>query len=86
MKLGYEFYPLNSLKSNQKCGVLLKKTQNSGNFAGIRILHSNDPLSTVHEGYNPTRDCCITAPINLHPVEALPPLVVPLPRVRRWLT
>ena len=32
MKLGHEFYPVNSLKRNQKCGVLLKKPQNLGKF------------------------------------------------------
>ena len=52
MKPGHEFYPLNSLKSNQKCGVFLNKPQNSGKFARIRILHSNDRLSPVHEGYS----------------------------------
>ena len=39
MKLGHELYTLNSLKSNQKCGIFLTKSENSGKFAGIRILH-----------------------------------------------
>ena len=51
MKLGHEFYPLNSLKSNQQCGVFLKKPRNSGKFTRIRILHSNDGLSPVNKGY-----------------------------------
>ena len=51
MKLGYAFYPFKHLKTNQKCSVSLKKPQNSGKFARILILHSNDCLTPVHEGY-----------------------------------
>ena len=51
MKPGHEFYPLKSLKSNQKDGVLLKNPQNSGKFAQIFILHSNSHLSEINEGY-----------------------------------
>ena len=53
MKLGHGFYPLISLKSNQKYGVFLKKPQNSGKFARIFIPHSNGPLSPIHNGYIP---------------------------------
>ena len=45
MKLGHEFYPLKSLRSNQKYGVFLKKPQNSGKFAQIFIPYSNGHLS-----------------------------------------
>ena len=51
MKLGHEFYPLKSLKCNQKNGVFLKKPQNSGKLARIFIPHANGHLSPVHEGY-----------------------------------
>ena len=51
MKPGQEFYPLKSLRSNQKYGVLLKKPRNLGKFARIFTPHSNGHLSPVHEGY-----------------------------------
>ena len=50
MKLGHEFYPFEYLKRNQKCSVFLKKPENLGKFAPIRILHANDRLASVHEG------------------------------------
>ena len=52
MKLGHEFYHFNYLKRNQKCSFFLNKPQNSGKFAQIGILYSNDRLTPVHEGYN----------------------------------
>ena len=55
MKLRHEFYPLNYLKRNQKCGVFLKRPQNSGKFTRIRMLHSNDRLTPVHKGYTSRR-------------------------------
>ena len=63
MKLGQEFYPLKSLRSNQKYGVFLKKPRNLGQFARIFTPHSNGHLSPVHEGYTcfaAKKDCPVT--------------------------
>ena len=48
---GHHSYPFNSLKRNQKVGILLKKLHKSGKLARIRILHSNNRLTPVHKGY-----------------------------------